>query len=95
MDFIPFFTIYVSFYHEGIHYCTAHKYNTETVIKRHCTRFTGAHRYACSHSCPHAYVLQLLVFELCQLLQILVSFVHSEWLSSCTLLRRVKANYSD
>jgi len=24
--------IYVSFYHEGIHYCTTHKYSTETLI---------------------------------------------------------------
>jgi len=23
-------------------------------FKRHCTRFTGSHRYACSHSSPHA-----------------------------------------
>jgi len=23
-------------------------------IKRHCTRFTGSNRYACSHSSPHA-----------------------------------------
>jgi len=36
MDYIYFFTkkVYtaLSFYQEGIHYCTAHKYNTETAI---------------------------------------------------------------
>jgi len=37
LAFIPFFTKnvyrpYVSFYQEGIHHYTAHKYSTETVI---------------------------------------------------------------
>jgi len=44
--------IYVSFYQEGIHYCTAHKHSTETVIKMFpdsSTDLNNATRH-CSHS---------------------------------------------
>jgi len=41
-SFLPKRT-YVSFPQEGIHYCTAHKYSTETVINA--SRFINKHDY--------------------------------------------------
>jgi len=45
-------------------------------FKRHCTRFTGSHTYACSHSARMLNVLRLLALDLCEPLQILC-FIHS------------------